>query len=60
VTDDQFDEFMALAKSAATNLRVEARDAGYQVETAGRGVTRAINYLTLVVILALVAYSLKG
>jgi hypothetical protein len=65
MTESQFDEFMALAKSNATSLRVEVRDVGYAVEAAGSDIALAINLLTLAVIactvaLAVIAYLLKG
>jgi hypothetical protein len=62
MTESQFDEFMAVVRTVA---RVEIRDVGNQVEAAGSDTALAINLLTLAVIactvvLALVAYSLKG
>jgi hypothetical protein len=62
MTESQFDEFMAVVRTVA---RVEIRDVGNQVEEAGSDTALAINLLTLAVmactvVLALVAYSLKG
>jgi hypothetical protein len=65
VTDDQFTEFVALVKANATKVSLEVRDVACAVEAAGSDTALAINLLTLAVIactvvLALVAYSLKG
>jgi hypothetical protein len=65
VTESQADEFMALAKSTATNLRVEVRVVSYAIEAAGHRVVQALYFLAVIVAVSVVAlvattYGLKG
>jgi hypothetical protein len=65
MTESQFDEFMALAKSTATSLRVEVRDVGYAIEAAGHRIAQALYFLAVIVAVSVVAlvattYGLKG
>jgi hypothetical protein len=65
MTESQFDEFMALAKSNATSLRVEVRSVGYAVEAAGHRTAQALYFLAVIVAVSVVAlvattYGLKG